>query len=89
MLNVDARHVSSLSSKIEALKKQVTSLQLQTEEKRLKPWLDAQEVCLMLNVSTRTLQNYRDKGMLSYSLVGGKCYYQPADIELLILKNYR
>lgn len=89
ILNVDIRHVSNLSSKIEALKKQVGSLQRQTEEKRLKPWLDAQDVCLMLNISTRTLQNYRDKGMLAYSLVGGKCYYRPADVELLILKNLR
>lgn len=88
-LNVDARHVSNLTSKIEALKKQVCSLQLQTEEKRLKAWLDAQDVCLMLNISTRTLQNYRDKGMLAYSLVSGKCYYRPEDVELLITKNRR
>ena len=89
ILNVDIRHVSNLSSKIETLKKQVTSLQRQTEEKRFKPWLDAQDVCLMLNISTRTLQNYRDKGMLAYSLIGGKCYYRPTDIELLILNNHR
>lgn len=89
ILNVDTRQVSSLASKIEALKKQVRSLQQQSEEKRLKPWLDAQDVCMMLNISTRTLQNYRDKGMLAYSLVSGKCYYRPEDIESLILKNRR
>ncbi len=88
-LNVDARHVSSLTSKIETLKKLVNSLQMQTEEKRLKHWLDAQDVCFTLNISTRTLQNYRDKGMLAYSLVGGKCYYRPEDIESLIHKNRR
>lgn len=87
ILNVDARHVSSLNSKIEALQKQVRRMKTMSEEKKLNPWMDAQEVCLLLNISTRTLQNYRDKGMLSYSLVGGKCYYKPTDIESLIIKN--
>ena len=35
-LNIDARQVSGLALKIEALKKQVISLHAQTEEKRLK-----------------------------------------------------
>ena len=87
VLNVDARHVSSLASQIEALQQQVRNLKAKSEEKKLNPWMDAQEVCLLLNVSTRTLQNYRDKGMLAYSMVGGKCYYKPEDVELLILKN--
>lgn len=87
VLNVDARHVSSLASKIEALQKQVQNLKVRSEEKKLSPWLDAQEVCLLLNISTRTLQNYRDKGLLAYSLVGGKCYYRPEDVELFILQN--
>ena len=88
-INEETRHVSSLVAKIEVLKKQVRCLQVQTEEKNLKPWLDAQDVCLMLNISTRTLQKYRDKGMLAYSLVAGKCYYRPQDIEVLIKKNCR
>lgn len=87
IVSVDARQVSSLVSKIEPLQKQVRIMKARCEEKKLNRWMDAQEVCLLLNISTRTLQNYRDKGILSYSLVCGKCYYKPADIELLIIKN--
>lgn len=51
------------------------SLQVQKE------WLDNQEVCLLLGISLRTLQNYRDKGLVPYSQIGHKCYYKAIDIE--------
>lgn len=30
-------------------------------------WLDNQEVCLMMNITKRTLQTYKSKGLLPYS----------------------
>lgn len=47
-------------------------------------WLDNQDVCRMLNISQRTLQNYRDRGILSYSMIGHKCYYKAGDISLFV-----
>jgi len=51
-------------------------------------WLNGDQVMRMLGVSRRTLQNYRDNGILAYSTVGGKFYYSIGDIEDLMLKNY-
>ena len=51
-------------------------------------WLNGDQVIKMLGVSRRTLQNYRDNGVLPYSAVGGKFYYAVKDIEDLMLKNY-
>jgi len=51
-------------------------------------WLNGDQVMQMLGVSRRTLQNYRDNGILAYSTVGGKFYYSIGDIEDLMLKNY-
>lgn len=50
-------------------------------------WWTNQEVCQLLGISLRTLQNYRDKGLISYSQIGHKCYYKVKDIELFIEKN--
>lgn len=47
-------------------------------------WLDNQEVCLMLNISKRTLQTYKDKGMLPYSKLNRKNYYKFSDVQALI-----
>ena len=38
-------------------------------------WLGNEDVCALLQISLRTLQSYRDSGMLPFSLIGRKCYY--------------
>ncbi|NDW17968.1 DNA-binding protein [Dysgonomonas sp. 216] len=50
-------------------------------------WLDNQDVCRLLDISLRTLQNYRDKGILPYSQIGYKCYYKSSDIKAFIEKS--
>lgn len=47
-------------------------------------WLSGREVCALLGISIRSLQNYRDSGKLGYSQIGNKLYYKFADIERLI-----
>ena len=38
-------------------------------------FLDDKEVAERLRVTRRTVQNYRDKGILSYYMICGKCLY--------------
>jgi DNA-binding transcriptional MerR regulator len=38
----------------------------------------------LLNISKRTLQHYRDTGVLPFSQIRHKCYYRCEDVELLI-----
>lgn len=85
--NISARQVAGLASKIEALKNQVQALRARTEEKKLKKWMDTQDVLFALNISARTLQSYRDKGLLPYSQVGQKFFYKPCDVEKLVLMS--
>lgn len=47
-------------------------------------WLDNQNVCLMLNISPRTLQTLRDNGTLPYSQISHKTYYKPEDVERIV-----
>lgn len=47
-------------------------------------WLSGREVCALLGISIRSLQNYRDSDKLGYSQIGNKLYYKSADIERLI-----
>lgn len=47
-------------------------------------WLDNQEVCLMMNITKRTLQTYKDKGLLSYSRLNRKNYYKLSDVQALL-----
>ncbi len=65
------------------------SVQVQDFQKKVSPptpdkWMDAQEVCIALNISKRCLQNYRDKGLVPYSNVGGKFFYKEMDIQQIL-----
>jgi len=43
--------------------------------------MDNIEVCRLLHISRRTLQNYRDKGIISYASVGGTLLYPESKID--------
>ncbi|WP_144281954.1 helix-turn-helix domain-containing protein [Chryseobacterium echinoideorum] len=47
-------------------------------------WLDNQEVCLMMNITKRTLQNFKSKGLLPYSKLNRKNYYKRSDVQTLL-----
>ena len=52
-------------------------------------FLTDKEVSAWLKVSRRTLQDYRNNGMVSYYQLGGKILYQESDIEKLVMGGYR
>ena len=51
--------------------------------------LTDKEVAYLLKVSRRTLQDYRNNGMVSYYQLGGKILYKESDIEKLLMSGYR
>ena len=50
----------------------------------LEEWLDNQDVCMILNISPRTLQTLRDKDKIPYTKIQRKVYYKPKDVENFI-----
>ena len=50
------------------------------EDLGLKKWLDNQEVCDILGISKRTLQEYRAKGLLPFGRIKNKLFYKPEDV---------
>nr|DAS13781.1 MAG TPA: helix-turn-helix domain protein [Caudoviricetes sp.] len=41
-------------------------------------------MCKLLNISKRTLQHYRDTGVLPFSQIGHKCYNKREDVGRLL-----
>jgi DNA-binding MarR family transcriptional regulator len=67
-------------------------LNKQLEEKQKKPqetFLDNQEFLLLMNISKRTAQTWRDEGVISFSQIGSKIYYRMSDVQKLLDNNYR
>ena len=51
-------------------------------------YLSGEEVCKALRITKRTLQQYRDDGLVSYVTLPGKMLYKESDILALLQRNY-
>ena len=60
-----------------------------------KPSLDGEryytdkELAVKLKVSRRSLQDYRNNGILPYTQIGGKILYRASDIERVLMDGYK
>ena len=79
-------------STLDGIKKELKALLEVTENATKKytsifkeeKWLDNQEVCLMMGITKRTLQTYKDKGLLPFSKLNRKNYYKISDVQALL-----
>ena len=51
-------------------------------------YLSGEDVCKLLHISKRTLQQYRDDNILPYIQIGGKIIYKESDILTILEQNY-
>jgi hypothetical protein len=87
VITMESETFKKLMDSIENLKKTVEEkLDKKTNNNE---WLDNQDVCQILKVTTRTLQNYRDQGLLSFSIIGSKILYRKVDVDQFLMDNYK
>ena len=51
-------------------------------------YLSGENVCKLLHISKRTLQQYRDDNILPFIQIGGKIIYKESDILTILEQNY-
>ncbi|RRA97007.1 helix-turn-helix domain-containing protein [Paenimyroides viscosum] len=51
-------------------------------------YLSGEDVCKLLHISKRTLQQYRDDNILPYIQIGGKIIYKETDLMKVLEQNY-
>ena len=65
------------------------SIQIHTKSApKQETFLDNQEFLLLMKISKRTAQTWRDEGKISFSQVGNKIYYKLSDVEKLLQEHY-
>ena len=84
IVNIDAKTFDALLSKFESFAKRMEHFCRLHGDRDMSEWLDNQDVCLLLNISPRTLQTLRDNGTLAYSQISHKTYYKPEDVEKIL-----
>jgi len=97
VITIESQAFSKLLTLLETLAREI-----QTQNKTQKPeksspseklaqddrWLDNEDLCRILKVTKRTLQNYRDNFILPYTQIGRKIYYKYSDVQTILQKNY-
>jgi hypothetical protein len=79
-------------NKIEQLLEEVKELRKEQKVSNAKEFfgdekpMDNQDVCIILNVTPRTLQRYRDRGIIQFSKPFHKIYYNPLDVAAYLNK---
>lgn len=71
--------------RLDALNEHLLKLNSPYNEK----FIDNQEFLLMMKISKRTAQSWRDQGRISFSQIGNKIYYRVSDIENFFERNYK
>ena len=88
-LNMDSDEMQVVLSSIRSVSKRIKDV-----AETYKPlfggdhFLTSKEVCERLYISPRTLQDYRDKGIIPYTQFAGKILYKVSDLERLLEENY-
>ena len=85
-LNLNLPLLDEIKSRLEVIDSKLESIQ--TEKPQSKEWVTNPEAAEILNVTLRTLQNYRDNGILSFSQIGSKIYYKSSDLEKHLERHY-
>ena len=77
--------ISSLDSMLKGIEIIVKHYKLHLNGER---FLSSHEVSKKLNVSLRTLQEWRDTGLIPFIQIKGKIIYRQSDIDKLLQKYY-
>ena len=89
-LNMEADDMQVVLSAISGVSKRIKEV-AQTHKPLFggEHFLTGKEVCERLDISPRTLQDYRDKGIIPYTQFAGKILYKESEIERILKNNYR
>ena len=84
IINIEKRTWEMMMAKFESFTHRVDEICKLGEDKSLQKWLDNHDVCWALQISIRTLQTYREKGLIGYAQIGHKIFYSSKDVDNFI-----
>jgi len=83
---ISEQEFNEIQRKLDSITESI--LNASAKNQLVEKWLDNAQVCIILKVSSRTLQNYRDNGILPFSQIGNKIYYKAEDIDKHLESGY-
>ena len=88
VITIDSKAFKELESIIKNIEEKFSQIVKLAHQPLADKWLDNHEVCQLLKVSKRTMQYYREEGVVPYTVIRHKVFYKASDIDELLLENY-
>ncbi len=83
VITIEKHVFESMIAKLRQLAEKVNEVYPPKKELN-KEWMDAAEVCQLLNISKRTLQYYRHSGKISHTMIGYKNFFKTTEVHKLL-----
>ena len=65
-----------------------TKIEKTEKDQMIGKWLSIEDVCRLLMISKRTLQSYRDRGILPFVQISRKIYFKASDLDDYMERHY-
>lgn len=89
MLNRKSKEVDSFFTALDELSTIIQqAIKNRTPHLNGEKFLSNRDICQQLHISSRTLQDWRDTGVIPFIQIRGKILYRQSDVLMLIEKNY-
>lgn len=85
-LKIQIPLLEEIYSKLEVIESKLNSISKRKDQEF--SWLNTKEVAELLQVSTRTIQSYRDQGIIPFSQFGREVRYRSDDIQEFLMNHY-
>jgi len=89
VITIESEAFLSITRKLENLENEFIKMIKKTSTPLSDTWLDNEDVCHLLKISKRTLQNYREENVIPYSQIKHKIYYRASDIDAILKNGYK
>ena len=83
VITIEKSAWEQLLQEMQVLTARVELLSRRCQDRKLSKWLDNDEVCELLRISPRSLQELRQRHRIGYAQIGRKFYYRPEEVELV------
>ena len=82
----DSKNIKLILDKLNSIDKKIDRINNVNDALDGEKILDNQDLCLMFNISKRTLLRYRKKGLIKYYKTDGKAYYKASEVKKFLEK---
>lgn len=88
VITIESQAFQEILEKLDSITKALHTKEGKPNSKLSDQWLTIDQTCKLLSISRRTLQSYRDQGILPFSQYAGKIYFKVSDIEAHLQRHY-